>query len=237
MESRVLDGSSVILTAPLTGFGHADVTTHAVFRVAGRGHEFVSGPRAFAAADADSMGVTLDESYSLVSGGVIRVGSAERLDESSGAGERVTYGAWEGDSHSVRTVLYGTASSADVIGLFDEFEVQEAPTGVGLRIKDSGRVSIDRSGPGVAPCVTHRIIGFGLLEVAERTTQLDALAGGLGEQVPGGELFVDGVGTRQPTLLLLSGSARTRVYLEHGVEEAVAIAGAATIQATWQSAG
>lgn len=232
----MLDGSSVSLSAAVPGFGRSDVTSFAVFRVAGRSHEFVSGPRAFAATDAESMGIQLSETYSLMVGGVIRVGSMARLDESSGAHERLIYGAWEGDAHSVRTVLF-QASAADVIALFDRFSIEEDATGVALNPKDPREVALDRSGPGVSPCVVHRIHGFGLLEVGARTQELNSLARGLGRVVPGGELFVDGGSPDDATLLHLSATAKTRVYPERDVGEAIVIEGAASIRADWRPTG
>lgn len=210
-------------------------TSFVVLWMDGRLQEFASGPRDFAAADAAALGVTLAETYFHQRLGVLRVGSADRVDPGSDLTETVWLGAWEGSRSSLRTVLY-SASALEVIALFDTLSIYETAEGVAIEPVDSKRVSFDRT-PGHAPCVLHHVPALGLLDVAERTREVErALPRGRGKQVANGRLFSWGTSGAEVSLILLGETTVTRIIPERDAGESDVIAGVSRLDAAWRRA-
>lgn len=227
-----LDGSQVRMTAPYdlnrpgsTAFIVADGGT---FR-----QEFGSGDLILGELVATAHGITLDEDYAF-QGGRLRIGAAEKYDDQISLRYMMRLGVWEGERHSIKTIIFGGTSS-DIIALYDQFEIRETTTGVILNPRKQG-LGLVREGQG-APDIIKPIAELGLATVFKLTPSVArTIPPWAGRSVRGGELFVRNADAPDRLfLVLVAETAVAYIQPNDAVSDVKLVAGASELTVDWMS--
>lgn len=205
---KTVDGGLIDLTGPgdfsTQWAAYADIAVGPVMR------EVAGGPVQWGFEVAEGAGVSLDERYSY-RGGDLHFGKASRSEAETGLTSVFYLAVWVGGGFAVK--VHGFESASDVIGFFDNFDFTGHPEGVELRIKPHSTFSVVRS-KNRSPVYFQNVPGMGIFEVKQLTREKRKdLPTWPGSRVKGGQLYVeDGPDPENWTLLLVSGTALTRLY-------------------------
>ena len=228
-----LDGGTVELMSPLD-VRRGGATSFIVVKWANHLQEFGAGELEYGEFVAGVHEIEFSEEYSL-QGGRLRIGFGEHYDPQTRASATTALGVWEGTGRALKTVLW-EASSQDVIGVFEQFDIAERPTGIVL-LPRSPAVSVVRDGAH-APDVVQYVQGLGLVDVFQLTDEVRrGMPPWAGRRVRGGELFSEDAGPEAVLTLVLAGpSAVARIYPDEGAVESELLERASELEVSWQAA-
>ena len=184
LEATSLDGNRVILATPGAA-GGPPASCAGIAQAGPRRLDLAWGSHAHGERRAALVGVALDEEYDY-RGGRLRVGT--RVSRTpSGVLDRVRTGVWEGRRQSLSFHLNGPTTTADVLAVLEELEVEETTDGVRVQQRDGEPLPFADG-----PTVLKPVSGVGVFEIAPLTSRLARwLPRWTGTSVFGGELFVD----------------------------------------------
>jgi hypothetical protein len=225
-----LDGATVYLSADRE-LQEIGTTSFAVFDIGGHLQEFGGGPHDFGDIEASRRGVTFEQEYAS-QGGRLRIGSAQRRTPTGFPLPPVRLAAWQGQAHSVKTVIYG-GTPRDLIGLLSSFSIGETPNGVTVRPRSPEQATLVRT-TAHAPDIARPVPGIGLLDISELTPDVAAqVPAWKGRLVAGGEVFVESPRTDEMTLVFVGESVFIRIYPNAGVSERELLQFVASLSGRW----
>ncbi len=169
-----------------------------------------SGPLSFAesAARRTLEMVDFEEEYSF-QGGRLRFGSAPLADPVTGSSVLRQIAVWEGQAHSLKLSKF-ESSYLELMALLDQFTLVETATGLTANPKDSGKTKFSENFHPLS--ALKEISNLGLLHIRQLTDYTArSLPTWRGQQVRGGELYVDNPGTSEVNFYLVGESALTRI--------------------------
>lgn len=211
---RSVDGGRVVVTSP-SPLDATESTSVAVFENASNLHEFHAGDQGLGSYEAAEEQITFTEQYSF-QGGTLYIGSV--VDVESGESYTLTLGSWVNGNYSAFAYI-GDGSSSEVIALFNLFSLSIEPYGIVMKPQDPATKLVRDSAQ--APRVMNPVPNIGLLDIVELTADTAVLIPPWpGAPVEGGELFVNGAGTYEVTMVLVSSTVIAYLLPDHAVTEA-----------------
>jgi hypothetical protein len=224
-----IEGSWVGIRAP-GGQPISRPSSIAVFAVRGRWHEFTASDLESGRSVAAALGIELALTYAYQRG-TLYLGTKSFPDPTvQGAyqhADLLHFGVWEGERFSVHTHIYN-GSPHDLIPVFDEFTIVEAPHGLRLLPKDPKRVTLARE-----PSFLQEFSNLGLLQVRPLTRSLARnLPRWSGTPTPGGELFVGRLAER--THFVLVGGQSVTEIMPDTTDCHSDVPNMADLQVTWR---
>ncbi len=210
--STVTFGGSLELTAPAVSVMEVLVRRGGDERTV----EFISGPRDNARwAATEVSGVELTESFAC-QGGELHVGAGQTAGD-DGSTSPLLFGVWEGESNSIGVAYHWSTDPAELLALFEEFELREEEAGVAMRPRTAAVEVTEFPQP---PSVAIRVEDLGIVEAYPATRQsVRAVPAWAGTPTSGGELFLGGQAGAE-FFLLAARSAVATISPQAGVDVA-----------------
>lgn len=226
IKHRALDGSLVTIRTDLDA--REPFTSYLNLRISSRLHEFISGDRGSAEADARDIGVrAFREEYRFQSG-ILRFGTAAQFDPVIKLRTTIMVAVWEGENYSLMTHAYKAKNSMALLSVFDRIRILESREGLVLAPRKPASTPVN----GVV--LLKELPSAGLLQIYPATRDaVRRLPRWRGRRVAGGELFVDGEESSRRVFTLAGRTAFTDIVTEpdHDVDQV--LPALAKLQVTW----